>query len=110
MADDGERESFHRSAPAPPATPRPAGHITAVMTPQVTAQLHDFAGPLEWRDSSADRVAARRDSGEHRMGNGEVDRGTAAVPDASLTDIEAGKLSTISVQDIGAHDIQGDVQ
>ena len=32
------------------------------MTPQVTAQLHDFAGPLEWRDSSADRVAARRDS------------------------------------------------
>jgi len=43
------------------------------------------------------------------MDNGEVDRGRAAVPDASLTDIEAGKLSAMSVQDIGAHDIQGDV-
>src|SRR4029077_11900278 len=37
VADDGERESFHRSARAPPATLRPAGHITAVTTPQVTA-------------------------------------------------------------------------
>jgi hypothetical protein len=46
VADDGECESFDRSARAPPATLRPAGHITAVMTPQVTAQLHDFAGPL----------------------------------------------------------------
>ena len=46
MADDGEGESFHRSARAPPATPEPAGHTTAVMTPQATAQLHDFAGPL----------------------------------------------------------------
>ena len=37
VADDGECESFHRSARAPPATLRHAGHITAVMTPQVTA-------------------------------------------------------------------------
>jgi hypothetical protein len=37
VADDGKCESFHRSARAPPATLRPAGHITAVMTPQVTA-------------------------------------------------------------------------
>ena len=37
VADDGECESFHRSARSPPATLRPAGHITAIMTPQVTA-------------------------------------------------------------------------
>ena len=37
VAHDGECESFHRSARAPPATLKHAGHITAVMTPQVTA-------------------------------------------------------------------------
>ncbi len=37
VADDGECESFHRSAQAPSATLRHAGHIAAVMTPQVTA-------------------------------------------------------------------------
>jgi len=36
-ADDGQCESSHRSARTPPATPRPARHIAAVMTPQVTA-------------------------------------------------------------------------
>ena len=37
VADDGECESFHRPARAPPATLKPARHITAIMTPQVTA-------------------------------------------------------------------------
>lgn len=37
VADDGECESFQSFRPGPPATLRPAGHITAVMTPQVTA-------------------------------------------------------------------------
>jgi hypothetical protein len=36
VADDGECESFHRSARAPAAALRHAGHITAIMTPQVT--------------------------------------------------------------------------
>ena len=34
VADDGECESFHRSAQAPPATP---GTSRQLMTPQVTA-------------------------------------------------------------------------
>ena len=41
-ADDGERENFHRSARAPPATRRHAGHITAITTPQARASLQDF--------------------------------------------------------------------
>lgn len=59
-----------------------------------------------WRDSSADRAAARRNGGKYRMDNGEVDRGRAAVTDAPLTDIEAGQLPAISIEDIGAHDIR----
>ena len=39
-AADGKCDSFHRSARAPPGAFRPAGHKTAVMTPQVTA--HNF--------------------------------------------------------------------
>jgi hypothetical protein len=58
---------------------------------------------------SADRAAARRDGGKHRMDSGEVDCGRAAIPDASLTDIKASKLSAMSIEDIGAHHVQGDV-
>lgn len=43
------------------------------------------------------------------MDNGEVDRGRAAVPDASLTSIKSGKLSAVSIEDICAHHVQGDV-
>src|ERR1700730_8156091 len=43
------------------------------------------------------------------MDNAEVDRVRAAVPDASLTDVEASKLSTMGIEDIAAHHIQGDV-
>jgi hypothetical protein len=46
VADDGECENFHRSARAPPATRRHAGHISAIKAPQVTASLHDFAVSL----------------------------------------------------------------
>ena len=41
--------------------------------------------------------------------HGEIDRGRTAVPDASPTDIEAAKLCAMSIQDIGAHHVQGDV-
>ena len=46
-ADDGERENFHRSARAPPATRRHAWHITAITTPQARASLQDFAVSLD---------------------------------------------------------------
>jgi len=68
---------------------------------------------LDWLESSAcrsaDRAAARRDGGKHRTDSGEVDGGRAAIPDASLTDIKASKLSAMSIEDIGAHHVQGDV-
>jgi hypothetical protein len=58
---------------------------------------------------SADRALARRDGGKHRPDNSEVDYRRIAVPDASLTDVEASKLAAMGVEDIGTHHIQGDV-
>lgn len=43
--------------------------------------------------------AARRDGGKHRTDSGEVDCGRATIPDASLTDIKASKLSAMSIED-----------
>ncbi len=58
---------------------------------------------------SADRAAARRDGSKHRIDDGEVDCGRAPVSDAALTDIEASQLSTMSIEDISTHHIQGDI-
>ena len=45
VADDGERENFHRSARALPATRGHAARPTVVTTSQVRDSLHDFAVP-----------------------------------------------------------------
>jgi hypothetical protein len=45
-AGNGQRENFRRSARAPPATRRRAGHITGNHGTQVTASTHDFAVSL----------------------------------------------------------------
>jgi hypothetical protein len=52
------------------------------------------------------RAPFSRPDGKHRPGNGEVGRGRAAVPDASLAEVEAGKLVVMSVVDISPHHMQ----
>jgi hypothetical protein len=53
------------------------------------------------------RLAAM--GGKHRPGNGEAGRGRAAVPDASLAGVEAGKLAAVSAVGVSPHHMQGDV-
>ena len=52
---------------------------------------------------------ARCYGSEDRPDNGEVDRRGAAVPDASLTDAQVRKLPTMSIQDVTAQHVQGNV-
>jgi hypothetical protein len=46
MAEDDERENFHRSARALPATRGQPHALPVVTTSQVKDSLHDFAVPL----------------------------------------------------------------
>ncbi len=52
---------------------------------------------------------ARCDRGKYRPDNGEVDRRGNAVPDASLAGAEVRKLPAMSIEDVAAHHVQGDV-
>lgn len=52
---------------------------------------------------------ARGDGSKHRLDNDEVDRSGTAVANAPLTDVEAGKLVTMRIENVSTHHIERDV-